>query len=250
MDPDTLDTIGVYNFEGQLKAKTFAAHPKTDVSTGDMLAFDMEASRLGSNDLDYYRFDKESKVLDECWIKTPIVTWTHDMAATDNYVIFGMSPLEFDLKHMKEDNGTHFRRNPFLANHFVVFPRRNPKPQDAKWSTSLKNHYWGHVCNHFEDAAGLIYIDVYLHDVDALRVFPTKHPELEATAQRPAPVEKFVRFKIDPNSESSELELPAIISDTPGEMARCDDRYTTKPYNHCSWVRWTWTEWVWGCVAY
>ncbi|KAE9568639.1 Lignostilbene-alpha,beta-dioxygenase isozyme I [Colletotrichum fructicola] len=234
VDPDTLDTIGVYDFEGQMTAKTFCAHPKTDVSTGEMLGFGMEAAGLGSNDLAYYRFSKEGKLLDECWIKTPVVTWTHDMAATDNYVIFGMTPHEFDLKHMKEANGTHFRRNPFLANHFGVLPRRGPKPEDVRWFTSLKNHYWGHVSNHFEGNDGCIYIDTFLHDTDALGVFPTQHPELESAhnpGQRP-PVGKFVRFKIDPTAETTEMEPPKIISDVAGEMARCDDRYTTKPYNH------------------
>ncbi|OBR05468.1 Lignostilbene dioxygenase [Colletotrichum higginsianum IMI 349063] len=231
LDPDTLDTIGVYTFEGQLRSKTFCAHPKTDVSTGEMLGFGMEASGIGANELAYYRFSKEGKVLDECWIKTPVVSWTHDMAATDNYVVFGMTPHQFDLEHMKKDNGTHFRRNPFLPNHFGILPRRNPKPDDAKWFTSLKNHYWGHVCNHFEDADGIIYIDLFLHDTDALRAFPTKHPELE-TQDGPPPVGKFVRFKIDPEAEPGELELPTIISDVPGELARCDDRYTTKPYTH------------------
>ncbi|KAJ5001454.1 hypothetical protein K4K48_001347 [Colletotrichum sp. SAR 10_66] len=181
VDPDTLDTIGVYDFEGQMTAKTFCAHPKTDVSTGEMLGFGMEAAGLGSNDLAYY-----------------------------SYVIFGMTPHEFDFKHMKEANGTHFRRNPFL------------------------NHYWGHVSNHFEGDDGCIYIDTFLHDTDALGVFPTKHPELESVhnpGHRP-PVGKFVRFKIDPTAETTEMEPPKIISDVAGEMARCDDRYTTKPYNH------------------
>ncbi|KAM6504579.1 hypothetical protein FSOLCH5_015321 [Fusarium solani] len=195
LDPDTLDTIGAYDFEGQVTAKTFCAHPKTDVTTGEMMGFGMEASGLG-------------------------------------YVVFGMTPHELDLDYMKKENGTHFRRNPFLANHFGVLPRRNPKPEDARWFTSLKNHYWGHVCNHFDGEDGCIYIDVFLHDIDALGAFPTKHPELENIAPRQPPVGKFVRFKIDPKAESTELEPPAIISDIAGEMARCDDRYTTKPYNH------------------
>ncbi|KAF4917708.1 Lignostilbene-alpha,beta-dioxygenase isozyme I [Colletotrichum viniferum] len=193
-----------------MTAKTFCAHPNTDVSTGEMLGLGMEAAGLGSNDLAYYRFSKGEKLPDECWIKTLVVTWTHDMAATDNFVIFGMTPHEFDFKHMKEANGTHFRRNPFL------------------------NHYWGHVCNHFEGNDGCIYIDIFLHDTDALGVFPTKHPELESAhnpGHRP-PVGKFVRFKIDPTAETTEMEPPKIISDVAGEMARCDDRYITKPYNH------------------
>ena len=38
------------------------------------------------NDLVYYRFDKNGKKVDECWVKTPDVTWTHDMVATEKLV--------------------------------------------------------------------------------------------------------------------------------------------------------------------
>ncbi|KAJ0270236.1 hypothetical protein CBS470a_013565 [Colletotrichum nupharicola] len=120
------------------------------------------------------------------------------------------------------------------ANHSGVLPRRGPKPEDVRWFTSLKNHYWGHVSNHFEGDDSCIYIDTFLHDTDALGVFPTQHPELESAhnpGHRP-PVGKFVRFKIDPTAETTEMEPPKIISDVAGEMARCDDRYNTKPYNH------------------
>ncbi|KAL2291326.1 hypothetical protein FJTKL_13939 [Diaporthe vaccinii] len=47
LDPDTLDTFGFYDFEGQVTAKTFTAHPKTDFTTGEMAAYSMEASGLG-----------------------------------------------------------------------------------------------------------------------------------------------------------------------------------------------------------
>ncbi|SPJ88922.1 uncharacterized protein FTOL_12817 [Fusarium torulosum] len=107
-----------------------------------------------------------------------------------------------------------------------------PDPEDARWFTALKNHYWGHVWNHFDGENGCIYIDVFPHDIDDLRAFPSKHPELENGTPGQPPVGKFVRFKIDPKAESTELEPSAIISDMAGGMARCDGRYTTKPYNH------------------
>jgi carotenoid cleavage dioxygenase-like enzyme len=43
LDPDTLDTIGVWDFDGQLESATFSAHPKFDPHTGDMLTFGYEA---------------------------------------------------------------------------------------------------------------------------------------------------------------------------------------------------------------
>lgn len=172
-----------------------------------------------------------------------------------SYVIFVMTSFEIDLDHMKKEAGTHFRRNAYLVrknvvllgydtrkfsvliiansqpNRFGVLPRRNPKPEQARWFDSLKDHYWGHVCNHFEEC-GIIYIDAFMHNNDSLKAFPTMHPEVDAAKADVPPIGKFVRFKIDPNSKSTGLDLPTVLSDIPGEMARCDDRYTGKPYNH------------------
>ncbi|KAJ5182094.1 hypothetical protein N7449_012241 [Penicillium cf. viridicatum] len=239
MDPDTLDTIGIYDFDGQMTAKTYTAHPKVDVLTGETMAYGMEATGLGSNDLAYYRFNKEGKKVDECWLKTPIVTWTHDMGATDNWVIFVQTPFQIDLEYMKKEAGTHFRFNRFLPNTFGVLPRRNPKSQDVRWFTTLKNHFFGHLANHFEGEDGCIYLDTFLADGATLNVFPNMHPELDSGKPERQIKGKFVRFKIDPHAESTELELPVVLSDIVGEMPRCDDRFTTKPYNNAFGTRFT-----------
>ncbi|KAH7242756.1 retinal pigment epithelial membrane protein-domain-containing protein [Fusarium tricinctum] len=231
MDPDTLDTIGVYDFEGQLTSRTFTAHPKFDFATGEMMAYGIEAKGLNSNDLVYYRFNKEGMKVDECWVKTPHVSWTHDMAATDNWVIFGMTPFETDVEYMKKEAGTHFRFNRFLHNTFIVLPRRNPKPEDVRYFKSIKNHFWGHFSNYFEKD-GCIYMDTFLNDGDGFGVFPNMHPELDAGKPKRPIQGKFVRFKIDPKSPSDYMELPVVLSEVLGEMARSDDRYQTKPYNH------------------
>ncbi|KAG6368751.1 hypothetical protein INS49_002965 [Diaporthe citri] len=154
-----------------------------------------------------------------------------NLIKTVNYVVYVMATHEMGLEHKKKEAGTHFRKNAYLRNRFGVLPRRNPKPEQARWFESLKGHYWGHLCNHFEED-GIIYIDAFMHNNDSLRAFPSMHPEVDAGKADVPPVGKFVRFKIDPNSKSTELELPTILSDIPGELARCDDRYTGKPYNH------------------
>lgn len=43
MDPVSLETIGWYDFEGQITAPTMAAHPKFDPDTGEMICFAYEA---------------------------------------------------------------------------------------------------------------------------------------------------------------------------------------------------------------
>ena len=45
MDPDTLDTIGRYDFEGQVLSPTMTAHPKFDPKTGEMICYGYEVSK-------------------------------------------------------------------------------------------------------------------------------------------------------------------------------------------------------------
>ncbi len=54
MDPITLETLGVHDFDAQIKAQTFTAHPKVDPVTGNLLAFSYEAKGDGSPDLAYF----------------------------------------------------------------------------------------------------------------------------------------------------------------------------------------------------
>jgi carotenoid cleavage dioxygenase len=45
MEPETLNTIGRYDFEGQVLSPTMTAHPKFDPKTGEMICYGYEVSR-------------------------------------------------------------------------------------------------------------------------------------------------------------------------------------------------------------
>lgn len=44
MEPSTLETIGRYDFEGQVLSPTFTAHPKFDPKTGEMVCYGYEVN--------------------------------------------------------------------------------------------------------------------------------------------------------------------------------------------------------------
>ncbi|MDN8954873.1 carotenoid oxygenase family protein, partial [Staphylococcus aureus] len=54
VDPETLATIGSWDFGGQIRNTPFTAHPKFDPGNGNLLAFGYEAGGLASRDLVYY----------------------------------------------------------------------------------------------------------------------------------------------------------------------------------------------------
>ena len=86
MDPDTLETIGLWDFDGQLPSLTFTAHPKFDPNTREMVCFGYEAKGDGTPDVCYYSIDKNGKFTETVWLVAPVCGMIHDFAVTENYV--------------------------------------------------------------------------------------------------------------------------------------------------------------------
>jgi len=136
MDPTTLETIGRYDFDGQLKAPTFTAHPKFDPETGEMVAFAYAAGGDGhdaSCDIAVWTFDPDTgKKTEEAWYKSPFCGMIHDAALTKNYLILPLTPLKADLARLKR-GGNHWAWDPNEDQWYGVVPRRGGKPEDIKW---------------------------------------------------------------------------------------------------------------------
>lgn len=64
MDPVTLETIGLEDFEGQLPSCTFTAHPKIDPATGEFVCMGYEAKGDGTPDICYFTFSREGELLE------------------------------------------------------------------------------------------------------------------------------------------------------------------------------------------
>ncbi len=86
MDPETLETHGLYTFDGQLPSLTFTAHPKFDPKTGEMICFGYEAKGDGTPDVCYYRIAADGTFLETVWLTAPVVAMIHDFAVTENWV--------------------------------------------------------------------------------------------------------------------------------------------------------------------
>lgn len=92
LDPDTLETLGLYDFNGQLPSLTFTAHPKFDPETREMICFGYEAKGEGTLDVCYYSFDAEEKLTELTWMLAPACGMIHDFGVTKNYVSVSVCP--------------------------------------------------------------------------------------------------------------------------------------------------------------
>lgn len=86
MDPTTLETIGLEDFNGQLPSLTFTAHPKLDPRTKELVCFGYEAKGDGTPDVCYFTISPEGKLTETVWLVAPVVAMIHDFAVTDNWV--------------------------------------------------------------------------------------------------------------------------------------------------------------------
>ncbi|KAK4148834.1 putative carotenoid cleavage dioxygenase [Chaetomidium leptoderma] len=228
VDPDTLETLCYDPFKSP--GKTFSAHPKVDPFTNELVVFGYEAKGLGTDDIVTYSIDKQGQIHDEQWIKSPWPAFIHDCTITPNFLILVLWPYDADVKRM-EAGGQHWVYNKDRPTTFVVVPRR-PSQRPAGWSPGETRVYtWDHAlqlhtAGSWEEGDKLFF--------ESSRVYYNIFPVLGDPKDKPfRDMEAdYVRWEIDLSQPTNtRLADPKVILDVPGEMARIDERFLTRPYD-------------------
>ncbi|CAG8981822.1 hypothetical protein HYALB_00013987 [Hymenoscyphus albidus] len=207
MDPVTLETIGRYDFEGQVESPTFTAHPKFDPITGEMKT-------------------------EETWYKAPFCGVIHDCGISKNYVVLPMTPLKCSHDRLKK-GGNHWAWDPSEDQLYGIVPRRGGKPEDIVWLRG-ENAFHGHVAGCYENTEGHIVFDLTVASDNVFWFFP----EEGALPQPPSPEtlgkrqSDTYRWIFDPKAKTNTRVQPFEVFGINGEFSRIDDRYVTKPYDH------------------
>lgn len=136
MNPETLETIGLWDFDGQLPSLTFTAHPKFDPLTREMLCFGYEARGDGTPDVCYWTVKPDGKFGETVWMVAPICGMMHDFAVTKNYVLFPMMPYTCDVERLKR-GGEHWQWDGTSPMYIGVLPRRGSSGSDIKVSRRM-----------------------------------------------------------------------------------------------------------------
>lgn len=135
VDPATLETLGRYDFEGQVVAPTFTAHPKFDPDTGEMVCFAYEAGgdgNDGSRDVAVWTIDADGRKTEEAWYEAPFAGMIHDMGLSRNYVVLPLTPIKVSVDRMKR-GGEKFAWDPDEDQWYGLVPRRGGKSEDIVW---------------------------------------------------------------------------------------------------------------------
>jgi carotenoid cleavage dioxygenase len=222
LDPETLETIGRHDYDGQVRAVSMTAHPKVDTVRDALYTFSYQAKGDATTDIVFYEIDGEGRVVDEIWFNMPYAACVHDFAVTDDYAIFPFFPLITDLDHIKA-GGTYYQWHADKET-MVAIVKRGGTAADIRWFRGPAMSA-GHMMNAFQDGSTL-HLDLCLYEGNCFPFFKT--PEGVETAPVP-PILTRMSFDLARNDESFDKRP---IMRVPCEMPRTDERYQGRSYRN------------------
>jgi len=119
--PRDLSTVGIASFDGKIK-HPFTAHPKIDPKTGEMLTFGYIPNEAI---LVFSQIDPSGNWVRSTRIPIGKPTMVHDFAITQNYAIFPLCPLFFDVQRLLRGESPWFF-DQSKPTRFAVVQREDP----------------------------------------------------------------------------------------------------------------------------
>lgn len=228
VDPETLQTIGSYDFDGKLQSETVSAHVRIDPDTGEMFSFGYEADGLASTKVSYFVVDPDGNLVREQFFDVPYCSLMHDFTITANHVLFPVYPTTSDHARL-EAGGDHWVHDMDRESWVGVMPRYGDV-KDMRWFRGPKGVSCFHMMNAFEDADGKIQFDQCIANVNLFpfiqRASGLDIPPSESGA-------RLARWTIDVGNGSDEVTESVI--GPPGDMPVIPAKLQGRPYSH-SWM--------------
>jgi len=233
LDPETLSTLGVYDFEGALEDPNpfmrpvrgallpFSAHPRLDPSSGDLYNF---GTVMGLKpELMFYRVKAGGRMERTGSLKLDALGFLHDFALTPNWRVFLFGPLTFDLPSMVLGLKPVMACASYAADRaaqLILVPRDGGSPVKLHTDPCFVFHF----CNAFEDGPDRVVADGLRYE---------RFPEVAPFADLPRlgfgdfPRMLPTRFILDLKRRTVKEET---LSPHPGELPRIHPKRVGQPY--------------------
>ncbi|MCR9107243.1 MAG: carotenoid oxygenase family protein [Gammaproteobacteria bacterium] len=223
LEPQSLNTVGNFDYQGQIQGP-ITAHPKIDHATGEMIFFGNQAKGAFTPFLRLNIADRHGKLIKNEMIEAPFPSFAHDFFVTENYVIFPVYPLVFDLERAMS-GGLPMAWEPDRGAHFGVMPR-DGTAQDIRWF-DMEARWSFHMVNAWEEGDA-IKVDVCASNATAFA------PKADGTMANPSEglSPNLRRWTISPGAGTGAIAEEIIDGDTVGEFPRTDDRFMTRRHRH------------------
>src|SRR4051812_1066562 len=221
LDPATLETQGVEDFGGALKA--FSAHPRVDPDSGELFNFGIDYGRVCT--LTPYRLQRGSLAkLPPVTLPYPVMN--HDFVLTRHYLVFCLGPilvrpLKFLLGFSSFDGALHWE--PGKPTLILLVPRDGGAARFIETEAFFQFHF----ANGYETDGAIVL------DVARYPDFLTIGPVLRDYWRSDWPAEgmaTLTRLRID--LASGRVESRAVASGVSHEFPKFDPRRVGKPYRY------------------
>ena len=208
LQPCTLETLGVYNFDGRLQT-AMTAHPKMDPQSGEMLFFGYSPFPPY---LTYHVADGAGRLLRSEEIDVAWPSMIHDFVTTRDYVVFILCPLVFSIETIPT-KGTPFSWEPERGTRIGVMPR-NGGNADVKWYTTDASYVF-HPMNAYVEANRMVI------EVARFGKLTFMDPQAQQQPQGPEVNPRLHRWTIDLAGGALKSEP---LDDRVAEFPRVDER--------------------------
>ena len=232
LDPVTLETRGVYDFDGQIPGRTFSAHPKIDPVTGEMIAFSYNSSGRPDPYINLYVISRGGQVTRSERFLAPYSSMVHDWLVTREHMVITFSPMICDWERLK-DEPQYFVWDPPKGTHVAVIPRAEGVAGIRWFSSPLVMET--HSLNAWTTGDSLV-ADHFVANSGWFSQFPKT---TEGPMREQPPFAQRWTFDLRAGAPhwtaSSATFTTEQLFDFPGDMPRVDPRALMEPTRH-SWI--------------
>ncbi|WP_159501773.1 carotenoid oxygenase family protein [Microbacterium sp. 18062] len=227
IDPETLETLEVFDFGGKLRSSALSAHTKVDPVTGEWWAFGLFAQRRFEGEVALIVADAHGELIREELFEAPYPGLMHDFAVTREHVIFDIQPLTVDLERAKA-GGDFYAYDPELPSMWGIMPRSGTVA-DIRWFRA-PDVVVGHIMNAYTEGTRVI-VDAPVSPGNAFPFFTDVHGQPTDVDESFA---RITRLTFDLAGEHDEHDEPTVapVPGAVGEMPRIDDRFAMEKYRY------------------
>lgn len=225
LDPETLETRGLYTFGGQLNAiSPLSAHPCFDPDTGEMYQFGTSFSARQPS-LRLYRFGADGETLFRRRVAIERPVSTHDFILGPRHLVFYMAPYLLDVEAVMSRGKSIMEAlswQPELGSHLLIFSREDGAPVGR---VEVPTGYCLHLVNAFEHDR-LLHVDLVELDrpiYDQYQPIPNLFSDV--APGRP------VRFIVDLAAKRL-VDQVEMAYDRAPDFPSIDGRLATRAYRH------------------
>ena len=224
IDPETLETIGIYDFGGALKSDTFTAHPKIDPRTGEMVANGYFTQTVADKWIELYFIAADGTLTRTERFEAPYPSMVHDCLLSENYMIFTICPMVCDWERVKAGEA-FFHWDDRLPTMVGVVPRAPGGGANVRWFTAPKPVMETHTFNAWEEG-DLLHLEHFITQTGWLSQFP----DINNPGAREQPPFAY-RWTLDMAGDGDSFTSERMF-DYIGEMPMIDLRFATHRTRH------------------